>query len=171
MIAVCATEEQSIESPVSRVFGRARNFMFIDTDTLQTEIVPNPAINEGGGAGIKAAEFVVNRGAGSVIAGNFGPNAFQVLNAAGLQCYSVEETSIRSAIESIRNGDVAPLNTPSAKAHAGMQRDDTQGRHLQQQTADLDRESELAALKDELADLRMRLSRTLSRIQELEKEN
>ena len=171
MLTVCASEEKSITSPVSQVFGRARNFVFIDTDTLQIDVIENPALNEGGGAGIKAAQFVVDRGAQAVIAGNFGPNAFQVLNAAEIPCYSVDEISIENALESIRNNTLLPLNTASAKAHAGMKRSGPVENSDQQKTAVSEEKTELSVLKNELADLRKKLSNTLSRIEELEKEN
>jgi|GEM_PF-883494 len=171
MLAVCASEEQTITSPVSQVFGRARHFLFIDTDTLQVEVIENPALNEGGGAGIKAAQFVVDRGAQAVVAGNFGPNAFQVLNAAELPCYSVDEISIETALESIRNNTLVPINTPSAKAHAGMKGGEPAENPIHQKMADAKSENEHAVLKKELAELRQKLSKTLSRIEELEKEN
>ena len=43
---------------------------------------------QGSGAGIAAAQAVANAGADAVVAGNYGPNAFQALAAGGLQLFS-----------------------------------------------------------------------------------
>ena len=74
-----------INAAVDPRFGRCPYYVFIDTETNAAEIKQNESAMAGGGAGIQAAQSVVQRGANAVITGNMGPNAFQVFNAAGQQ--------------------------------------------------------------------------------------
>jgi predicted Fe-Mo cluster-binding NifX family protein len=59
----------------------------IDTATLALEAYPNPGVTTAGGAGIQAAQFVTGQKADAVISGDFGPHAFQALDAANLPMY------------------------------------------------------------------------------------
>ena len=73
-----------LDAPISPIFGRCSTYIFMDTETMQHEAIANPAVSAGGGAGVQAAQFVVNQGAQTVLTGNLGPNAFGVLQAAGV---------------------------------------------------------------------------------------
>lgn len=76
MRIVVSAQGDTLDAPASPVFGRCPTYLFVDSDTMQFEAVPNPAMSQGGGAGIQAAQFVVERGAQAVLTGNLGPNAF-----------------------------------------------------------------------------------------------
>lgn len=170
MKAVFASEEKSIDSPVSQVFGRAANFIFVDTETLELSVAANPAVDEGGGAGIKAAEFVVNSGVKAAVSGNFGPNAFLVLQAAEILCYSVEAVSVKDAVESLKAGRLVSLNSASAEEHSGMRKAGLSAAGAYQ-GHERSKESELAELRGVLKNLRATLSKTMARIEKLEKED
>ncbi len=68
-------------------FGRAPFFMVHDTDTEQTEYVENPGAEAQGGAGIKAAQCVVDHGCEVLITVRCGENAAEVFKAAGIKIY------------------------------------------------------------------------------------
>ncbi|MBM4429494.1 MAG: dinitrogenase iron-molybdenum cofactor biosynthesis protein, partial [Chloroflexi bacterium] len=57
MKIVVSAQGDNLDAPASPVFGRCPTYVFVDTDTLAFEALPNPAISEGGGAGIQAAQF------------------------------------------------------------------------------------------------------------------
>ena len=76
-IAVSA-EGAGLEARTSTIFGRCPCMVFVDTDTWACESLPNAAQGASGGAGVQAAQGVVERGAQAVVTGN-GPNAFKVL--------------------------------------------------------------------------------------------
>jgi predicted Fe-Mo cluster-binding NifX family protein len=118
-IAVSAQGE-NLDAPASPVFGRCPTYVFVDTETTEFEAVPNPAVNQGGGAGIQAAQFVVEHGAQAVLTGNLGPNAFGVLQAAGVPGYLVPEGTVRQAVEAFRAGRVQPVGGANVAAHAGI---------------------------------------------------
>ena len=84
MRIVVSAQGENLDAPASPIFGRCPTYIFVDTETMQFEAVPNPAMNQGGGAGIQAAQFVVELGAQAVLTGNLGPNAFNVLAATGI---------------------------------------------------------------------------------------
>jgi predicted Fe-Mo cluster-binding NifX family protein len=118
-IAVSAQGE-NLDAPASPVFGRCPTYVFVDTETMEFEAAPNPAMNQGGGAGIQAAQFVVEYGAEVVLTGNLGPNAFDVLQAAGIPGYLVPEGTVRQAVEAFKAGRVQPMGGANVAAHAGM---------------------------------------------------
>lgn len=68
-------------------FGRCQNFLIVETKTKKVKAIPNPGVNYGRGAGISAAQLVVNEKVKAVITGNIGPNAFNVLSQAGVEIY------------------------------------------------------------------------------------
>jgi predicted Fe-Mo cluster-binding NifX family protein len=102
-IAVTSTGSD-LDSPMSPIFGRCPMFIFIEDDGDEVEAVKNPAMDARGGAGIQAAQFVVNHGAEAIITGRVGPNAMDVLRAANIPIYIFQGGSVRQAIESFKAG-------------------------------------------------------------------
>jgi predicted Fe-Mo cluster-binding NifX family protein len=175
-IAVSA-QGDTLESPTSPVFGRSTSYVFVDSETMTFEAVPNPAMSQGGGAGIQAAQLVVNRGAQVVLAGNLGPNAFDVLDAAGVRAYLVPEGSVRQAVEAFKAGRLQPIEAANAAAHAGVQSRPDRSRPVGTRAPvsaapgpQPARASELEALRETLRSLRRQLAETMEKIEELEQE-
>ena len=195
MKIVVSAQGDSLEAPASPVFGRCPTYLFVDTETMDFEVVPNPAMNQGGGAGIQAAQFVTNHGAQAVLTGNLGPNAFNVLQAAGVPGYLVSEGSVRQAVEAFKAGQLQSMAGANVAAHAGMGggmgrgmgRGMGMGRGAgrgmgrgmgsgsqpaapaQPMPTSAPRE-ELAQLQETLKNLRQQLAETMERIEQLEKE-
>lgn len=120
MKVVVSANGNDLDSPVSPVFGRCPTYIFVDTETMQYEAMPNPAMSAPGGAGIQAAQLVVSRGAGAVLTGNVGPNALNVLQAAGVPIFIVASGTVREAVESYKAGRLTPISQPGAGPYAGM---------------------------------------------------
>jgi len=109
-----------LDAPSSPIFGRCPVFVFVDTDTMAVESVNNPAAAAGGGAGIQAAQLIVEHGAQAVISGNVGPNAFNVLQAANLPVYTFNGGTVRQAVEAYKEGQLNAINkATSGPHHAG----------------------------------------------------
>ncbi|MBN1247158.1 MAG: NifB/NifX family molybdenum-iron cluster-binding protein [Anaerolineae bacterium] len=120
-VAVSAVSE-GVQAPVDQRFGRCTYFVFVDTDTGEAVSRVNNAVASGHGAGVQAAQFVVQEGAEAVISGRVGPNAFQVLTAAGVQvCQSTSQT-VAAAVEAFRSGELVVVGGPTGPAHAGSRR-------------------------------------------------
>jgi hypothetical protein len=75
-IAVSASSP-ALESPVDPRFGRCLYFLIVDPETMEFEAVENPYVSASGGAGIQAAQLVIQKNVEAVLTGSCGPNAFQ----------------------------------------------------------------------------------------------
>jgi predicted Fe-Mo cluster-binding NifX family protein len=121
-IAVTAKGD-SLASEMDERFGRCAYFIIVDTDNPDGfEAIVNDAATAGGGAGIRAAQTVIDAGAEAVVSGNFGPKAFDALSAAGVKLYAVSERTVREAVGAFQKDEARPLLTATAAAHAGLRR-------------------------------------------------
>ena len=111
-----------LDAPTSPIFGRCTTYMLVDTETMQYEAIANPAISAGGGAGVQAAQFVIERGAQAVVTGNVGPNAFGVFQAAEIPVYLFKEGTVQQAVEAYQGGRLSSISDATVSAHAGMGR-------------------------------------------------
>lgn len=118
-IAVSASNPD-LSSPVDPRFGRYPYFIFIDPETMKFEAVENPNISAPGGAGIQSAQFVADKGAKAVLTGSCGPNAFQTLQAAGVEVIVGVAGSVEEAVKQYKSGQLQPISQPNAPAHFGM---------------------------------------------------
>ena len=101
-------------------FGRCSYFLIIDTQDMSFEVFENENTDLGGGAGIQSAQFVASKGAKAVITGNCGPNAMQILSAAGVQVYVGQSGIIKDIVESYKNAELTPTAEANTSLHAGM---------------------------------------------------
>ena len=111
----------TLNSPVDPRFGRSLYFLIIDEKTEKLEAVPNPAQSAWQGAGIAAAQGVINKGVKVLITGNIGPNAFGVLSNSGVKIYSgVFNMNAKQALEMYKSGELQEGIEPNAPGHFGM---------------------------------------------------
>lgn len=102
-------------------FGRCAYLLIVDTNTLQFEAIPNTASGATGGAGIQAAQTILNKEAKIVITGNIGPNAFKALSAAGVEVLIEGPETIRVVLEKFQSGKLKKTATATVESHAGTQ--------------------------------------------------
>jgi predicted Fe-Mo cluster-binding NifX family protein len=114
-----STTGSDLAARVDPRFGRAQGYIIIDSETKACECVQNPAAMAGGGAGTKAAQLVIDKGVQAVLTGNIGPNAFAVLNAAGIKIYTGVSGTVQDAVDAFSGGALKPVGAPTAAAHAG----------------------------------------------------
>ena len=112
----------SLDSNVDPRFGRCAYFIIYDIDKDTFEFIENASRQAMGGAGIQAGQLMASRNVGAVITGNFGPNAFRVLEAAKIKMYSGVSGTVREAIEKYKNGQLTEISTPDVSSHYGMGR-------------------------------------------------
>jgi predicted Fe-Mo cluster-binding NifX family protein len=114
MKIILTTTSPDFDSNIDPRFGRGAYLLVVDTDSLHWEAHPNPGLNASGGAGIKAAQFVSDQKVGAVLSGDFGPHAFNALQAASIAMYLYGDcSSVAQAIERFKNGQLEQVGAPS----------------------------------------------------------
>ena len=121
-IAISSTGK-NLESQTDPRFGRCKYFVVVDTETEKFEVLPNENADRMGGAGIKAAQLVADLELHSVLTGNIGPNAFEVLNTAGIQVMTGVTGTIADAIETYKQGQLERAKAHTVESHSGMGKD------------------------------------------------
>lgn len=114
------TQGPSLDDQVEARFGRAPYYLFVDTDTMEYEAMPNPNVAAGGGVGIQSAQLMSDHGVRYVLTGNCGPNAFRVFSAAGIQVITGVSGTARLAVEQFKAGAFNVSNQPNVASHFGM---------------------------------------------------
>ncbi len=116
-IAVSAQGED-LSSLLDPRFGRAKWFILYDTDAERHEVLENVQIaGLPQGAGIQAAQQMIDRNADVVVTGNCGPNAFRTLTAAGLSVIVGASGTVKRAIEQVERGELSPSQGPNVQGH------------------------------------------------------
>jgi predicted Fe-Mo cluster-binding NifX family protein len=110
----------SLDADAEPRFGRCPYFIVVDPETLEYEAVDNSATMAAGGAGISAAQAIAGKGVKAVLTGNCGPNAYQVLSAAGIQVITGISGKVKDAAESYRLGKFKASETANVPDHFGM---------------------------------------------------
>jgi predicted Fe-Mo cluster-binding NifX family protein len=112
----------NLDALIDPRFGRCRYFILVDPETMHFEALDNPGATAGGGAGISTAQMVVGKGVEAVLTGNCGPNAYEVLTAAGIKVLTGVSGKIRQAIEDYKSGKLKTSSQPNVPGHFGMGR-------------------------------------------------
>ncbi len=122
MKIIVSSSNGGLEDSVCQIFGRCPVFTLVETSKKKitgAKIITNNGCRAGGGAGIAAAQSVIDAGAEAVITGSCGPNAIRVLNQAGIKVYASTGT-VKEAVESLLAGKLSPA--VSVTGHFGMGR-------------------------------------------------
>jgi len=118
-VAITASGED-FNSPVDRVFGRARYFVITDPEGTNVEVLENSQnVNAAQGAGIQAARQIANKSVDILLTGNVGPNAFRALEAVSIRVYQFESNilTVRDALTAWKDGRLQEVKAPTAKGH------------------------------------------------------
>ncbi|MGD9030616.1 MAG: NifB/NifX family molybdenum-iron cluster-binding protein [Anaerolineae bacterium] len=182
MKIVVSANGAGLDAPSSPVFGRCPAYVFVDTVSMQVEAMENPAMGAAGGAGIQAAQFVVEQGAEAVVTGNVGPNAFNVFRSAGVPVYIGQGETVRDVVEAFKSDKLREVTGATGPAHVGMGcgagRGMGMGRRVAQTSMPVaapsslasarSREREITDLKEMAGELRRQLAEVIDRLDRLE---
>jgi len=83
-IAVTSTGG-SMDALVSEQFGRCQYFLIVDSETMKFEAISNLGEQMQSGAGPKAAELIINKGAEVLLTGRVGDKAGETLKRGGVK--------------------------------------------------------------------------------------
>jgi len=118
---ICITSQgDSLDSQVDPRFGRCQYFIIADTENSDFEVVQNSNISGMGGVGIQSAQFIAEKQAKVVLTGNVGPNAFQGLQAAGIEIITGVSGSIKEVIEKYNKGELKTTKEASVDSKFGV---------------------------------------------------
>jgi len=116
---ICITSNGSApESGLDPRFGRCAYFVIADLESSELTAVQNEAALSGSGAGIAAGQLMAEKGVKAVVTGNVGPNAMDVLTAAGIGIYRGQGRTVKENIESFKAGKLEKI-TETVRPHYG----------------------------------------------------
>lgn len=106
MIIFVSTQGTDLTSQVEPRFGRSPHFIRFDSENQSFQAFDNDAAEQSGGAGVAAAQFLIDHGANAAISGRFGPNAHQVLAAGGIAMWTFadEHQSVQDVLKAFEAG-------------------------------------------------------------------
>ncbi len=113
---LCVTSTgKDLDSRIDEHFGRASCFLIVDTNTMDFKVVPNTAQAAGQGAGIRAAQIILDMNAEALLTGIVGPKAFAALRAANVKIYEGASgaDSVRDSVEKFNKGEYSEASVPS----------------------------------------------------------
>ncbi len=99
MLVAIPTNGNDLSGMVDERFGRCARFLLVDSETMEFQVIANPAAMQSGGAGVTAAQIVIDQGARAVLAGEVGPKAYDVLERAGVMIYARITGNARDAMD------------------------------------------------------------------------
>lgn len=108
--------EENMESGICVSFGRAPYLMLWNTDSDSPKYVKNPGAISSGGAGIKAAQEVVDQRSDVLIVPRIGKNASDVIEAAKTKIYKTTNDNITTTIQQMLAGELDLLT----QSHPGF---------------------------------------------------
>lgn len=117
-IAVCS-QSNTVQSSVDSRFGRAAFFAVYDEDTNEWEFMENSQnLQAAQGAGVQAAQTIVDADADVLIAANIGPKAIAALNAAGVAVFAANAAkTIQQAVADYRAGQLTQIQQANVEGH------------------------------------------------------
>ena len=113
--------DKSVEASVCDSFGRTPYYLIYDTESKESIFLDNSAVASQGGAGIKAAQTVVDNKVNALLTPRCGENAAEVIKAANIQLYKTINDSIKDNIDALNEGKLSLLEDihPGFHGHGG----------------------------------------------------
>src|SRR4030042_1746729 len=112
----------ALDAGIDPRFGRCQYFIIVDPETMQFEALEHSGAMAGGGAGISTAQMIAGKGVEVVLTGNCGPNAYEVLSAAGIKVVTGVAGKVQDAIQGYKSGKFQASSQPNVPGHFGMGR-------------------------------------------------
>ncbi|AOY74563.1 NifB/NifX family molybdenum-iron cluster-binding protein [Clostridium formicaceticum] len=109
-------DDKSMKNSICQSFGRAPYFLIYDTESKESIYLDNSAAASQGGAGIKAAQTIVDSKISALLTPRCGENAAEVIKADDIKIYKTINTSIMENINAFIDGKLSLLE----EIHAGL---------------------------------------------------
>ncbi|SDY75099.1 NifB/NifX family molybdenum-iron cluster-binding protein [Tindallia californiensis] len=112
------SEHQTLNAEVCPSFGRAPFYVIYDSENKTTDYLQNTAAGSQGGAGVQAAQFIVDQQVEAIITPRCGKNAAAVVQEAGIKLYRSISGSIENNLKAFEEQRLSLLE----EIHAGFHR-------------------------------------------------
>ncbi len=107
-----------LSSTLDPRFGRAHYLLMVETPFRTVVPIENhKGMNAAEGAGVQAAQNVIDQKAEALITGHCGPKAFRALQAAGIEVYLAPEGSITQTLDRFDHGQFLPAVGANVDGH------------------------------------------------------
>ena len=110
-------DDSSWETTVCQSFGRAPYFLIYDSAKDQHSFINNNAVSSRGGAGVKAAQLLVDSKVEALLTPRCGENAEGVLSSAGVRLFKTVDSSVKDTLRAFTQGKLAELKEINAGLH------------------------------------------------------
>ncbi|GAA0124960.1 NifB/NifX family molybdenum-iron cluster-binding protein [Clostridium senegalense] len=117
-IAISANGKES-NSLVDARFGRCDLFQIHDGEKKQFYVLDNEGKSSSGGAGIVAAQQLINENVDYIITGNLGPNAFKLIEKAKIKAFKSDVIFIEDALKMLEKDELEEISFAGPE-HGGM---------------------------------------------------
>ncbi|MGH4125437.1 MAG: NifB/NifX family molybdenum-iron cluster-binding protein [Clostridium sp.] len=115
-IVISATGKTN-ESLLDMRFGRCNYFQIYDTENGEVLILENKGQSCSGGAGIVASNQLIEEKVDVIITGNLGPNAFELVEKAGIKAYKCGTIAISLVLEKYNKDELEEIKMSGPAYH------------------------------------------------------
>jgi predicted Fe-Mo cluster-binding NifX family protein len=108
-ICIASENNGGLDDLVSSAFGRCPAFTVVDIEDGEIKdvrVVPNHGASASGGAGVQAAQTVIDTGCSAIISSSIGPNSGEVFRMAGVRMLSAPGMRIRDAVDKFLHNEL-----------------------------------------------------------------
>ncbi|MCK9525256.1 MAG: NifB/NifX family molybdenum-iron cluster-binding protein [Limnochordia bacterium] len=110
-------DEKDLRTNVCASFGRAAYFLIYETETKTSVFIDNSSLASPGGAGIKAAQTLIDNQVSALLTPRCGENAAKTLESAGIKIFKTTSVSVRENLADSRDGKLPLLEDIHAGFH------------------------------------------------------
>lgn len=110
---------KNLGSSLDLRFGRCSYFIIYDLETGQFKTVDNKGQSSSGGAGIAAAQQLIDESVETVITGNVGPNAHELLISSNIKIYKGDNILCKDLIKAYKEGKLTEIKEAGPAHHGG----------------------------------------------------
>ena len=117
MIVAIPVENKEAVGKVCPSFGRAPYYMIYNSGDMTLSFMDNEAAAAAGGAGIKAAQLLVDAKVEAVATPRCGKNAAEVLEGANIKIFKTSGDDLKGNMDSLSKDSLPVLNSFHAGFH------------------------------------------------------
>jgi len=118
-IAISATGK-TIDNLLDMRFGRCEYFHIHDTESGEFKVIENKGLTADGGAGIAASNQLIEEKPDVIITGSLGPNAFTLIEKAGIKAYKCGNMPISLVLDEYKKGTLKEIKISGPAHHGGI---------------------------------------------------